>query len=230
MELNRHLLIRMSLLCGIFLLHGVLLWMVLYPLNQVAPVLLPMRPSILEAELLVVAAPEKPNKPIVQSTPMVPEIVPSNPKFLVNKAVVKMPQLDKISKSESTIAPQKTTHTAEQKTFELTDNPDESVNAQRAKKIITPPDFVNASYLNNPPPEYPVGARRLGQTGRLVLRVFVTVQGMAGQINLLLSSGYPALDQSAISAVKQWRFVAARQGTQPVSAWVEVPIEFKLNE
>ena len=36
------------------------------------------------------------------------------------------------------------------------------------------------------------------------------------------------LDQAALDAVRQWRFVPARQGEQAVAAWVLVPIQFAL--
>lgn len=92
---------------------------------------------------------------------------------------------------------------------------------------ITPPRF-NAAYLNNPPPVYPVMARRLGEEGKVMLRVYVTPEGTAGEVRVQSSSGSPMFDEAAIEAVRQWRFVPARQGDNPVAAWVQVPIVFRL--
>ncbi len=92
---------------------------------------------------------------------------------------------------------------------------------------IVPPSF-NAKYLQNPPPAYPNMARRMGQQGKVVLRVFVSATGLADQVELRSGSGYNALDQAALETVKRWRFVPARQGDQPVAAWVLVPITFTL--
>ena len=94
---------------------------------------------------------------------------------------------------------------------------------------ITPPNFV-AAYLDNPVPEYPRLSRRLKESGTVLLRVRVSPEGRSAQVNLNKSSGYDRLDQSAIEAVRKWRFVPAKQGEQAVAAWVIVPINFQLDQ
>ncbi len=91
----------------------------------------------------------------------------------------------------------------------------------------TPPSY-NAAYLDNPPPVYPPLARRNGEQGRVLLRVHVTAGGATETVELRTSSGSPRLDNAALETVKRWRFVPARQGDQPVAAWVLVPINFTL--
>jgi protein TonB len=92
---------------------------------------------------------------------------------------------------------------------------------------LTPPNF-DAAYLNNPPPVYPPLARRQGLSGKVVLRVYVSAAGSAEQVEIRTSSSHALLDQAARNAVLRWRFVPARQGDQPVAAWVLVPITFTL--
>jgi len=92
---------------------------------------------------------------------------------------------------------------------------------------VLPPRF-DASYLNNPRPEYPRVSRRMGEHGKVMLRVYVTAQGTAERVEVRTSSGSQRLDQAARSAVEQWKFVPARQGDDPVAAWVIVPITFVL--
>ena len=92
---------------------------------------------------------------------------------------------------------------------------------------VTPPNF-NANYLNNPAPAYPAIARRQGQQGKVMLRVFVNTSGGADQVQIRAGSGHDALDQAALASVRRWRFVPARQGDQPIAAWVLVPITFTL--
>jgi protein TonB len=92
---------------------------------------------------------------------------------------------------------------------------------------VVPPDF-NASYLRNPPPAYPYSARRMGQQGKVVLRVLVNTAGLPDKVELRTGSGTAALDDAALDAVRNWRFVPARQGDTPVAAWVLVPIVFSL--
>lgn len=86
----------------------------------------------------------------------------------------------------------------------------------------------DADYLKNPKPVYPPSSRRLGEEGKVVLRVHVDVEGRPGEIELKHSSGFPRLDTAAREAVTQWRFVPARRGDEAVAAWVLVPIVFSL--
>jgi protein TonB len=91
----------------------------------------------------------------------------------------------------------------------------------------TPPSF-NAAYLKNPPPRYPMSARRNGEQGTVTLRVLVTREGLPANVSVQTTSGSTGLDQAAIEAVRGWRFAPARQGAQAVEAWVLVPIVFRL--
>lgn len=86
----------------------------------------------------------------------------------------------------------------------------------------------DAAYLNNPKPVYPSTSRRLGEEGKVVLRVRVDPQGLATDVEIKTSSGYVRLDTAAHDAVAQWRFVPARRGDEPIAAWVLVPIVFNL--
>lgn len=95
------------------------------------------------------------------------------------------------------------------------------------RESFVAPDF-RAAYLNNPPPAYPRSARRSGEQGTVTLRVHVGADGVPTQVELDRSSGSSALDSAALEAVKGWRFAPARRGADPVSAWVIVPVIFRL--
>ncbi|WP_228273653.1 energy transducer TonB [Rhodocyclus tenuis] len=92
---------------------------------------------------------------------------------------------------------------------------------------VSPPRF-DADYLHNPAPVYPALSRRMGEEGRVMLRVFVDATGRPAQIELNSSSGSARLDAAAQEAVWRWSFVAARRGDDSVGAWVLVPIVFNL--
>ncbi len=92
---------------------------------------------------------------------------------------------------------------------------------------VIPPNF-NADYLMNPAPSYPPIARRMGEQGRVILRVLVAADGMPERVELRKSSGSSRLDESALTTVRTWKFLPARQGDRPVAAWVLVPISFSL--
>lgn len=97
-----------------------------------------------------------------------------------------------------------------------------------APAILEAPRF-NAAYLNNPSPTYPALARRRGQEGRVLVRAEVLPDGRCSRVELRQGSGHALLDEAALEAVRKWRFVPARKGDVAVSAWVDVPIAFKLN-
>jgi len=87
-----------------------------------------------------------------------------------------------------------------------------------------------AAYLSAPAPRYPLAARREGIEGRVTVRVLVSTRGTPARIDIEQSSGSDILDRAAVEAVSAWRFAPARRGTQPVDAWVLVPVEFHLRD
>ncbi len=91
----------------------------------------------------------------------------------------------------------------------------------------TAPRF-DADYLNNPAPAYPPLARRMGEEGRVVLRVQVDPEGTPVALEVRATSGHPRLDQAAMEAVRRWKFVPAVLGGLRVAAWVLVPVSFSL--
>jgi protein TonB len=88
----------------------------------------------------------------------------------------------------------------------------------------------DADYLKNPAPSYPPLSRRMGEEGKVILRVSVTPQGTAEAVEIRSSSGSPRLDEAAQKTVHNWRFVAAKRGDVAVQSWVLVPIIFKLEQ
>ncbi|MEQ1638220.1 MAG: TonB family protein [Methylococcales bacterium] len=88
---------------------------------------------------------------------------------------------------------------------------------------------VNANYLNNPAPHYSDEARKNHLEGTVILRVQVNPEGACSDIFVKRSSGHKELDDSALIAVKKWRFIPGKRGDAPIVSWVTVPIEFELS-
>ncbi len=86
----------------------------------------------------------------------------------------------------------------------------------------------NAGYLNNPRPAYPSISRRMGEEGKVMLRVYVNAQGLPEQIELQQSSGFERLDKAAMDAVRRWKFVPGTRNGVPEAMWNIVPINFVL--
>lgn len=80
----------------------------------------------------------------------------------------------------------------------------------------------------NPRPEYPDFARRKGWKGECLLRVVVTPEGRADVVTVHRSSGYAILDQSAVAAVRRWKFLPRVVGEQRLVSTIEVPVNFNL--
>lgn len=89
------------------------------------------------------------------------------------------------------------------------------------------PSFRGAG-LNNPEPRYPYAALRRRLEGRVLLRVDVDATGRATHVIVRRSSGFPILDEAAISAVLAWRFRPAIVGGTAGPGTIDVPIEFRL--
>jgi periplasmic protein TonB len=88
----------------------------------------------------------------------------------------------------------------------------------------------DADYLRNPSPPYPPLSRRMGEEGKVILRVSVNPQGSADAVEVRTSSGSSRLDESALKTVRNWKFIPAKRGDTAVQSWVLVPIIFKLEQ
>jgi protein TonB len=88
----------------------------------------------------------------------------------------------------------------------------------------------DADYLNNPPPPYPPMSKRLGEEGRVLVRVNISAEGtIQGEPTLAQSSGYERLDRAALDAVRKWRFVPGKRNGVPTAMTYNVPVNFKLD-
>jgi TonB family protein len=77
------------------------------------------------------------------------------------------------------------------------------------------------------PPQYPDLARQSGVDGDVRLRVLVGPDGRVRTTQIVKS--IPMLDDAAVAAVLQWRFVPATRNGVPVCAWTAVPVRFTLH-
>lgn len=93
---------------------------------------------------------------------------------------------------------------------------------------VVAPKF-NADYLHNPAPEYPRASLRRGEQGKVMLKVLVNPEGLPERVVVEQSSGFEALDKSALQAVKNWKFIPASSNNRPISGSVIVPIRFNLD-
>lgn len=86
-------------------------------------------------------------------------------------------------------------------------------------------------FAEPPVVEYPRLSRRNGESGRVVLRVFIGSDGGAARsVQVERSSGHPRLDVAALAALQRARFKAHTDNGRPVEGWALVPIDFQLEK
>ena len=78
------------------------------------------------------------------------------------------------------------------------------------------------------PPSYPSLSRRLGEEGKLVLRVELDESGYVSTASVVESSSYKRLDEAALAVVKTWRCNPSLRDGQPVRAVALQPFNFVL--
>lgn len=83
------------------------------------------------------------------------------------------------------------------------------------------PGFANMS-----PPRYPPSMN----TGEVVLKVEVAADGTAAGVTVDRSSGHADLDEAAMEAAREWKFVPAYKDGKAVAGKVRVPVRFDRDE
>jgi periplasmic protein TonB len=83
------------------------------------------------------------------------------------------------------------------------------------------------SKLNNVPPAYPAMAKQARVEGTVILEATISPDGRVTELKVL--RGIPLLDNSAIDAVKQWRYSPTLLNGTPVPVVMTVTVNFRLN-
>ena len=93
------------------------------------------------------------------------------------------------------------------------------------------PVAVSTPAFLEPPqaPHYPRSMRSRGLGGIVIVEVLVGAKGTQTELEIAKSSGLPALDQSALSAVRKWRFKPHAVNGVNVASRVHIPVRFAIN-
>ena len=86
----------------------------------------------------------------------------------------------------------------------------------------------DADYLQNPRPSYPAQSRRMGEQGKVIVRVLIGVDGLAQKVEIRKSSGFERLDEAALNTVKSWHYVPGKRAGVVEAMWFSVPINYVL--
>ncbi len=83
-------------------------------------------------------------------------------------------------------------------------------------------------YRHNPKPAYPAMSRRLGEQGKVLVRVLIDPNGQPQHAEIKQSSGFQRLDQAALNTVLKWRYLPGQRNGSIEAIWLQVPLEFRL--
>ena len=111
----------------------------------------------------------------------------------------------------------------------VVDSPNKVNLVAAAPTVVGAIDEMPRSLPNNRIPLYPLEALRAGYEGKVVLRVKIDATGRADKIAVEKSSGLTSFDNSAIEAVRDWKFSPAKRGGTAVAHEVLVPVRFRIN-
>jgi TonB family protein len=89
-------------------------------------------------------------------------------------------------------------------------------------------DGAERSLIHRVEPQYPAEAKARHVQGPVVLDIQVMGDGAVGKVAVV--SGDPLLTQSAIDAVKQWRYQPETQNGQEIESQARVTVKFTLPE
>ena len=212
----------------VFTLHA---WGILWLLRPAETPITPAQPLMMEVSMITVSA----DKPSLARQPPAPPAPPAK------KPQPKIAQAKPVPRQSQPVTPEKPDIAPAEQTAEAPPAPPTAPSPILAEAVgkatattdaeqqFTEASFT-ASYLHNPKPEYPSLARSRGWQGKVKLRVQVSAEGMSETVEVVSSSGHEILDESAVEAVKKWRFVPARHGETAMASSVLVPIDFHFSD
>ncbi len=93
-------------------------------------------------------------------------------------------------------------------------------NQDKSLQAATRPDQGNL------PPAYPPEAERRREEGTVALALHIGADGFVDRVDMVQSSGYPLLDQAAVSRLRTWHFTPAVQGGVPVASIYRIAVTF----
>ncbi len=95
--------------------------------------------------------------------------------------------------------------------------------SESAMVMEAPPELLPG----NIQPTYPPAALVGNLKGVVTIRAQVMANGQVGEMFVRPPRAASLLEQAAMETVRRWRFKPARRNGEPVSAWVNIPIEYR---
>jgi len=230
---------RHALLAGVLTLHALAAW----GLMQRLPMGEARAPSAAPPMLLqLIAATSPPAAPTAPRSAPRLKPLPAAAAAVVARLPQRLPELAPAPASSHTVTPHSAPSPAASLALAMVDTaPAATATAPSAAMAAAAPAqqqqqqprTLPASalrYLAPPAPVYPAVSRRLGESGRVLVRLEIDDQGRVRQAMLASSSGSSNLDEAALAAVRRARFRPHTDNGEPVAVWTTLAIIFALED
>lgn len=220
---------------GVLLIHAILL---LWILSAPAPQLVALQESEMLSRFEVTSAAETiPNERLHDARPVAQKSTPQSSTTPRDHARSELPQSHVDSDSPSPVREgTQSVESADAAAVSAADSfaPPAAVTSptQRPHRADSGMprtiSIAEVRYQRPPAPIYPRRSQRLGESGEVLLKVLISADGRATQVVVVRSSGFDALDQAAIEAMKATIFKPYTENGVAQPVWVQAPIAFHL--
>ena len=99
--------------------------------------------------------------------------------------------------------------------------------------LTTPTPVIVAPGVNprfNYQPDYPANERRLGNEGRVVVRVLVGTDGRIKQVEKISAASDAFFEATRRRALEKWRLTPGTKDGVPIEAWRTMSVSFVMND
>ncbi|MBM4196484.1 MAG: energy transducer TonB [Gammaproteobacteria bacterium] len=112
-----------------------------------------------------------------------------------------------------------------------------AITATTKKPVVKPPPpapVARVAPRQNPRrpiiyPDYPPQSKRLGEEGTTTLRMLILPDGRVGKCEVLVSSGFPRLDEAAVKqALRSWRFLPGTENGKPAAMDLDLRVKWQI--
>jgi protein TonB len=197
-----------------------------YQTGQALPKAEPELPKEIFVSLITVDNTPEPTPPEPQPTP--PKPVPVIKKTVTPPPVI--PVINKIPSEQALTTPPVPPQPPVPPKPAVVAPPSEPAPPARPPPPSQPKTVsTGVQYLRAPEPEYPPLARRMGEEGRVTLRVLVDENGRPTRVDIQKTSGSSRLDEAARQAVLRAMFKPHMEDGRATTVYAIVPITFHLD-
>jgi protein TonB len=118
--------------------------------------------------------------------------------------------------------------------------PTRAITATTQKPVVKPPPapaVTRVAPKQNPrrpcsigEEDYPPQSKRLGEEGATTVRMLINPDGSVADVQVVESSGFPRLDETAVRKLKRCRMIAGTENGQPTAMWMPMRVVWKIKD